>query len=114
MRGWGRGRDGGFHRRWEQDIIRIEEQDPIPAAQREARIQRRVLAAVFLQYRNDSIAVTRNDFARAVCGTVVYYNDLCIAVGLVESAVNGFAQQTRVVIVTEDDAVQVVAHSRLA
>ena len=50
------------------------------------------------------MAVTRNDFERAVCGTIVHHNDFRIAVGLVESAINRFAQETPVIIVVDDDA----------
>ena len=50
------------------------------------------------------MAVTRNDFERAVCGTIVHHNDFRIAVGLVESAVNGFCQEALVVIVVDYDA----------
>ena len=60
------------------------------------------------------MAVTRNDFERAVCGTIVHHNDFRIVVGLVESAVNGFCQEALVVIVVDDDADKGVAHVRPA
>src|SRR5207244_4040860 len=93
-----------FDRR--KQVIGIQKTDPFTAARSKPRVERRSLTTVFLEPGDNTRSITCNDLARVIRRAVVHYNYFRVRVALIQSAVNGVAQKSTIVIVVDDDADQ--------
>jgi hypothetical protein len=75
-----------------QIIIGVEKDNDLSPARCEPRVECRGLAAILLEYQDDSAPVAGGNFPRVVGGAVIHQNDLDMRIRLSQGAVYRLAQ----------------------
>jgi hypothetical protein len=85
------------------DVVGVEHEHDAARRGLDAGVESRRMTAILLEHRDDTIAVSRDDLARAIGRAVVDDDDLDVGVRLGERAVDRLRQERRVVVAREDD-----------
>jgi hypothetical protein len=90
----------------QQIVIGVQKRNNLSLARRDPCVERRTLAAILLQYWDNTVSVAEDDLWGFVGRAIVYNYYLDARVGLAQSAVDSLSQEPSVVVAVYDDADQ--------
>src|ERR1044072_426865 len=94
--------DAGRERVWQQQIVGIEKNQVGSSAGADSGVASGGDALIRLAYITD-FGKASDNLARLIFRTIVDHNDLEVAIGLPADALDGFADEVRVVVGGNDD-----------